>query len=115
MRARMLNEISTAQPEHLAVEGQVGASIEGGIQRQILRHDADQALDLVGLFDDVVAVDAGAALGGREQADKHGNGRAFPCTVRPQEANAKEGAPASANSQLSQKVRNNIQRGHTST
>ena len=85
-RLDALLEIGAAQPEHLTVEFQILARVESGIQRQILRHDADQPLDLIGLFDDIVTVDAGIAFGGREQAGEHGDGRALARAVRAEQA-----------------------------
>src|SRR5215469_4608584 len=47
------------------------------IERELLRHVADGAADIVGLGGDVETVDAGASRGGSQQAAEHADGGGF--------------------------------------
>src|SRR6185369_17164853 len=52
------------------------------VQREFLGHVTDEGLDLIGLFGDIMAGDAGAPFGRFEQAAEHANDRRFTRPVR---------------------------------
>src|SRR5690606_16360218 len=65
-----------------AEELEVRAHREIEIERELLRHVADPALDLLGLPRDVGPCDDGLAAARREQAREHADGRRLSGTVR---------------------------------
>lgn len=56
------------------------------IERELLRHVADVALDLLRLRANVVTKTLTFTRVGREQTAEHANGRGFAATVRPEKA-----------------------------
>ena len=57
-------ELATAQPVDTPEEVQVGPRAEGGIERQVLRHQTVDLLDLVWFLANIIATDARCAGGG---------------------------------------------------
>src|SRR3989304_9253955 len=65
---------------------QVLARAQGGVKRNILRHNADGALGLRRGFAESVAGDDGVAASGRQQGGEHGDGGGFACAVGAEQA-----------------------------
>ena len=64
---------------HVLTNGQVA------VQRQMLLHDTDETLHLLGFLDYVEALDPRGTRGGSGQSCEHTNCCGFSCAVRSQE------------------------------
>ena len=71
---------------HARVEAQVLVDAQVVVERELLRHVADDRLDPLRLDDEVDAEDGPAPPGGFEQAAEHAERRGFARPVRPEEA-----------------------------
>src|SRR5690606_30228588 len=75
----------TAQPVHLAEKLKVLPRRKRHIQRDFLRHDAEQLFRLYRLVGDGIAADGGVAARGREQTADHRDGGGFARAVGTQQ------------------------------
>ena len=80
-----LFELLAAQAVQAAEEIQVGAGAEGGVERQVLRHQPDQVFDLDGIFADIDAADARRARRWFQDPGQHRDGGGLPGPVRSQQ------------------------------
>ncbi|OQB00828.1 MAG: hypothetical protein BWY25_01599 [Chloroflexi bacterium ADurb.Bin222] len=81
-----LLEVRAAQAVNLPEKLEIGARAEGGIERQILRHQAVQLLDCLQVGSDIVTANAGGALGGLEYAGQHRDSGGFSGAVGTEQA-----------------------------
>ena len=81
-----LLELRAGKPVHAAPEQQVLAGGHVRVQGDVLRHDADDRLDRLGVRHDRVPVHEGVAPGWAQQAGEHGDGGGLAGAVGAEQA-----------------------------